>query len=186
MLQEQADRAYKKAQKQIKTYHFDTKGLKPRPDLLAYVESVLASPIEEIAEFDQELYLQYLREGHGRHKAARAAGGDPKVIKRRLRFDAVLREEVELAEEEASETIEDRLWQLATKDERWAMELWLKKRYKGRWGDEPTVVKHEGTVTHELSSGPLLEQIAQLQTNLQERKALMSGDIIDAELVEDE
>jgi alkanesulfonate monooxygenase SsuD/methylene tetrahydromethanopterin reductase-like flavin-dependent oxidoreductase (luciferase family) len=187
LLVEQADAGYKKFLRTIKNYHFDSKNLKPRADLLAYVDAIMAVPEQHAGTFDTELYIQNLRDGQSRHEAARNAGGDPKAIKRRLKFDATLREDVELAEEEFAEQVESRLAKLALADERWAMELWLKKRYKNRWGDDPSVVQHQGEIkhSHELTAAPIIDQINEFQKTLMQRAELPEA-YIDAEVIEDE
>lgn len=183
-LAETAETGYKRYKRIISRYKFSATGLSPQPELKAYVDAIMAAAIPA-AEFDEDVYIQNLQDGQGRHLAARNSGGDPRAVKRRLKFDIDLRERVELAEEEAAERLEEKLWTLANLGERWAMEAILKKRYKQRWGDDPTIVHHEGTVTHELSAAPLLEQIAQLESTLNNRMELTSGDYIDAEIVED-
>lgn len=191
-LQAHADLAYSDFTRVTADYCHDTADLTVNPRLLSHVDKILkkAMGVNKVRKssgsvsFDTELYLVHIREGVPPLKAARLMGLEPKELRKRIEFDTAFREAVELAEQEASEEIEEKLWFIAQSGERWAMEMWLKNRMKKRWGDE-TVVRHEGTVTHELGASPLVEQILALQGMLNKRLELQSGDIIDAEEVDE-
>lgn len=192
----QADNAMVEFDRIVATYCTSSVGLAADKKLLAHVNRVLkphkASKKTTSVDIPVEKFCELLREGRGRYSAARALDVDPKDVKRRMQFDQGFRDSVLMAEEEASEKIEEKLWNLATVDgEKWAMELWLKRRYKDRWGDEPQTLKIEGQVTHEIGTGSLLEQIAAIQAVLQNRAELTAGndpniiDLDDDDIIED-
>lgn len=173
----------------VARYRYDTVGLQADATLLEHANSSFLPAKNDSGELDVELYLDHIRSGKARLAAARLCGiEDTRFIKKRLQFDQSFRELVELAEEEAAEKIEEMLWTLANNGERWAMEMWLKKRNKDRWGEDVSVVRHEGTVVQELSAAPLVDQILALQAVLDKRAELTTGNsqsIIDVEVVED-
>jgi hypothetical protein len=192
-----ADAAMVEFDRVVSGYRFSTVGLAANPRLLAHANKSLLpakgkGKKSSNEDFDLEAFLNLLREGKPPIAAARAVHADPAHIKRRMQFDRPFRDAVELAESEAAERIEEKLYQLALRDEKWAMQEWLKKRYKDRWGDDPTIVQHQGTVNHEIGAAPLLDQIAALEATLRGRAELTEGsmsdsiDYIDAEVIEDE
>lgn len=173
-LQECADSAYISLKKSVSTYKYTAVGLAADAELLARADASFATS-EKQGEFPLDEYLQLLRNGRPRHLAAGQLGEDAEAVAKRIKFDIEFRDRVEFAEEIAGEIIEERLWSLAENSERWAMELVLKKRLKKRWGDDPSVIRHEGTVTSELSAAPIVEQILALQALLNQRAALSGG-----------
>lgn len=192
-----ADEAMVKHDRIVAKYRFSAVGLTADPKLKAHADKALAKvkkPKSDKghADFDTEAYFALLREGKPPIMAAREVGANPELVQRRMKFDRAFREAAELAESEAAERIEEMLYTLAMKGEKWAMQEWLKKRYKDRWGDDPTVVQHQGTVNHEIGAAPLLDQIAALEAVLKGRAELTEGnqsdsiDIVDAEIVEDD
>lgn len=173
-LQECADAAYILFEKRVSAYKFSAAGLTANAELLARADASFATTDAQ-GDFPIDAYLQLIRDGKPRHLAAEQVGENPEEVAKRIKFDLVFREKVVFAEEMAAEKIEERLWSLAENSERWAMELWLKKRLKPRWGDDPSVVRHEGTVTSELSAAPIVEQILALQGLLNQRAELSGG-----------
>lgn len=180
----------------VSRYKYNVTGLAANPKLLAHANKSLLPAKNKNGkrgdDIDVDAFLSLLREGKPPIAAAREIGADPAFIKRRIQFDRPFREAVELAEAEAAERIEEKLYQLALRDEKWAMQEWLKKRYKDRWGDDPAVIQHQGTVNHEISAAPLLDQIAALEATWRGRAELTEGspsnsiEYIDAEIIEDE
>lgn len=196
-LQAQADSAMAEVDRVAATYRFSSVGLAANKKLLAHADRVLkpkgSGKKTKSVDIPVERFCQLLREGKGRYSASRALDLDPVDVKRRLQFDQAFRDKVLMAEEEASEKVEEQLWKLATEDgEKWAMELWLKRRYKDRWGDEPQTIKIEGEIRHEIGTGSLMDQIAAIQTVLQNRAELTAGpdhnviDIDDADIIEED
>lgn len=188
----QADKAMVEFDRIVATYRTSSVGLTADKKLLAHADRVMKPKSKKTKSVDipVEEFCELLREGRGRYSAARALDVEPADVKRRLQFDQSFRDKVLMAEEEASEKVEEQLWELATKQgEKWAMELWLKRRYKDRWGDEAQTIKIEGEIKHEIGTGSLMEQIAAIQTVLQNRAELTTGhdpNVIDAEVVEDD
>lgn len=140
----------------------------------------------------QAEYLSSLARGMRRGEAAAAAEINTATVNAYRKKDpAFAAAEVE-AETLASEVIESALWELARGGHLTAIMFWLQNRAPGRWQDMRRVQKtvtHEGTVTHELEAGPLLERIQILQSRLTERAALRSGElgppVLDAETVDE-
>lgn len=76
-----------------------------------------------------------------------------------------------MAELESVERAEDKLWDAVENGEPWAVQMVLKARDPGRWGDRKSVdVQVSGRV--EVDAGPALERIEMLRAALQERAAL--------------
>lgn len=122
-------------------------------------------------EAAQEEYLTLIRAGHGRHWSARHVGIGPRTVQRLVKADREFAAAVALAEEEASEPVEAKLYEQAEAGEPWAVKMWLERRMQARWGAVPSVVKVEGEVTHEV--GPGLARVAQLAAQLEERRAAL-------------
>lgn len=132
----------------------------------------------------QTEYLALVRAGHGRHWSARHVGVSPRTVQRLVAADREFAAAVALAEEEASEPVEAKLYEAAESGEPWAVKMWLERRMQARWGAVPSVVKVEGEVTHEV--GPGLARVAQLAATLEERRAaLVEAGVSEARVVLD-
>ena len=82
----------------------------------------------------REVYLDLLRRGGRRHKAARAVGIDPQTAAIHMQKDAAFRGAVELAEMEADEAVENTLYATAVGGNIQAIQMWLYNRRPERWG----------------------------------------------------
>lgn len=145
----------------------------------------------------RERYFGLLRKCGRRMASARAVGVDPVTVWRARKVDPEFAELEALAELECFEKAETKLLEAVDNGEPWAVQMALKARDRGRWGDR-TSVEVSGSVTMEI--GPVLERIAMLQATLAARAALAgagheeapalgagaSSEIVDAELVDDE
>lgn len=130
-------------------------------------------------------YLDLLRAGHGRQSACRAIGINIETMRRYARASEEFRQQVADAEEEAAEPVEAKLYAAALNGEPWAVKEWLTKRMRARWGEEARKVDINVSGTVELEAGPALRDVAALAAALEERKALLAGDVIDVEVIEE-
>jgi hypothetical protein len=136
----------------------------------------------------RDQYVELLRQGRRRHEAARLVGVTPRTVSRRRKDDPAFDEECILAEQEATEKVEDVLYASALNGEPWAVQMVLKARDRDRWGERKSVdVAVSGTVVVEVESGERLERIRALEAELRRRalQAADDGDIVDAVLVEE-
>lgn len=134
----------------------------------------------------QEQFLMSLRDGKRRHSTARKLGVSPSLVAKFLELNPAFARAVQMAEEEYIELVETALYDAALNKEPWAVKEVLTKRNAKRWGDpgQKITVEHTGTVTHEIDDGHRAQQISTITERLRQR-ALMDGNIIDAEIVED-
>lgn len=167
----------KQRKRRLRTYNFSKEGLQPSAELLS---SYLA--VRKQQELD-ERYYALLREGIGRHKAARALGLDPLDIKKRIRVDAIFAEKVELAQEEAAERVAEIIHQAALDKDLKAAIKYLEVFYGAMWGPKDQKITVSGEVTHKLDGSPILDQIQALQAKAQERIQLQSN-VIDVKAIE--
>ena len=138
-------------------------------------------------------FLDLIAAGHGRFAACKVIGIHPETMRRFARASPEFIEALNLAEEQAAEPIEAKLYELALGGEPWAVKEWLTKRNKARWGDASRTVDIKVSGTVELEGGPgvraIASRVAELQRVLEERQRVLEiegGDIIDAYVVEDE
>ncbi len=140
-------------------------------------------------------YLEMLRKGFGRYKAQDFIGSDRRAVRYYLEIHPEFRDEILAAEEEASEPVENVLYQRAIDGEPWAVKMWLQGRMYQRWG-EKSVVKHEVSGTIEVTANNIIGELAELREKLLKRAALQleagapaieeEEDIMDAEVIEEE
>lgn len=134
-------------------------------------------------------YLSHLSDGIPRGAAAKLVEvGYKTVCDYRKKDPAFAAAEVE-AEAVATEPAEVKLREMAMDGHMVALMFYLQNRAPDRWKDMRRVEKkvtHEGTV--QLEAGKMLQNIAELQARLEERKALRAGpdpDVIDVEPIEE-
>lgn len=180
MLLRIAETTYAEHVSAVRSYVYDVSKSVANPQLL---EIANRTYVDEVIESDEDKYLNLIRAGHGRMSAAKLAEIPIDWIKLQLKSTSFLKK-VEIAEEEATEAIERNLWHAAKNGERWAIEMWLKKRNKTRWGDDPAVIKHEGTVVQEISASRIAEQISDIQNVLNQR--IQNENILELEGLEDD
>jgi hypothetical protein len=83
----------------------------------------------------KEAYLERLREGMRRGKAAQAVGVDRSTVWRAVQEDPEFAAAVDQAELDACEIIEDALFESAKKGNVTAQQVWLYNRHPDRWKD---------------------------------------------------
>jgi len=81
-------------------------------------------------------YLDLLRDGGRRHASARSVGISPWTAVNHMNEDEEFRNEVELAEMEANERVEDALFMAAESGNVTAIQVWLYNRAPDRWTDK--------------------------------------------------
>src|ERR1700733_14517546 len=89
-------------------------------------------------KFDQkrrELYLEKLRQGHGLTSAAQSVGCDPKTVKRYRQAHPTFQAEVDEAEIEALDPVENKLREMALGGNVLCIFYLLGNRSQGRWRD---------------------------------------------------
>ncbi len=79
--------------------------------------------------------LEALRTGHHRSSATRSAGLTYETLRARMRADPEFAREVENAEEDAHEAVEDALLRKAVAGDLVAIQVWLYNRSPDRWKD---------------------------------------------------
>jgi AcrR family transcriptional regulator len=125
-----------------------------------------------VANFTRELQTQYVQlvaSGKLRYKAAEAVGVTLPTIKRHYETDAVFRDAVDDAQEQANEPVENALYEAAVRGEPWAVKEWLSKRDRARWGDDKSLtITHQGALT--LNEGGVLPTVQALVERLQARQ----------------
>lgn len=134
-------------------------------------------------------YLTHLSNGIPRGASAKLVGVTLKTIADyRVKDPAFGAAELE-AEAVATEPAEVALRDLALSGHMTALMFYLQNRAPDRWKDMRQMsktVKHEGTVTHALEAGASIQNIMELQSRLEERRALKaapSDRIIDVEVL---
>ena len=83
----------------------------------------------------KEAYLERLREGMRRGKAAQAVGVDRSTVWRAVQEDPEFAAAVDQAELDACEIIEDALFESAKKGNVTAQQVWLYNRHPDCWKD---------------------------------------------------
>lgn len=83
-----------------------------------------------------QTYLGALRVGEGRHRAAKRLGLTARAVSAWLKVNPDRQLDVDDAEDEAVELVEDRLFEAATMGEPWAVQKWLTGRAPERWKPE--------------------------------------------------
>jgi hypothetical protein len=93
----------------------------------------------------REAYLQKLREGCRRGRAAEAVGVSRVTVCDAIRDDAAFADAVTQAELDACEPVEDALFKAATEDRNvTAIQVWLYNRRPDRWKDMRQIGKTDG------------------------------------------
>lgn len=141
----------------------------------------MPAPPPRFDESRRDVYLRLLREGRGRHQAAREVGVDPGTVVRYRAADAAFDEEATRAEEEAAEPVQAKLYEAALDGQPWAVKLWLGRRAQGRaggasWAEESRSVdvRVSGEVEHRVELGPAAARVAELRARLEERQAALA------------
>lgn len=117
-----------------------------------------------------------LREGIGHYQACRNIGVSPAEVKKRIDVDADFAEKVQEAEEEFLEQLEQQYIENAKAGGTRELTDILTKRYNRKWADRPAQVEISGTIEHDISALPLMEQIGVLHKILEERARLRQGE----------
>lgn len=127
-----------------------------------------------------------IADGMRPYRAADSLGFHRQAFSDLLRNDPDRVADVLAAEAVAAEAVEDALFKRALQGDARAASTWLGNRSPDRWRDIRRV-EVSGSVQHELEAGPMLERIAELQNRLKARQqlALESGDVIEAEVVDE-
>lgn len=120
-------------------------------------------PLNELVMDD---FVDLLRKGILRFAACNQLGITVAQVQNAYRANPDFRAEVDDALHEASEKVEDALFSAATSGEPWAVRLWLQSREKERWGPAPVKIQ----VSHELDGVALLESVAGLAAELEQRR----------------
>jgi len=81
-------------------------------------------------------YLELLRQGGRRYASAKAVGVTPQTVNAHVKDDPNFAKDVDEAEVEANEQVEDALFMTATSGNVTAMQVWLYNRAPGRWTDK--------------------------------------------------
>jgi hypothetical protein len=89
----------------------------------------------KFSEAKREQYLTELREGARRGAAAESVGISRETARVWMRDNAAFREQVEQAEMDANELVEDALFQAASSGNVTAIQVWLYNRTPERWRD---------------------------------------------------
>jgi hypothetical protein len=125
----------------------------------------------------KQVFLKAISQGVLRFEAARRANTTVANVKRHLKADPEFAAAFDDAQLEASEPVENVLYDAAKRGEPWAVTKWLAARDKERWA-EPTKsveVKHSGTV--QLEPGQTaLSAVGALIEALKERQAIRTGE----------
>lgn len=117
----------------------------------------------------QEKYLDLLRKGTTKIKAARAVGVAPGTVRRLRQADADFAQLELLARAEATEVVEGVLYEAATQDrEPWAVKMWLAANDRETYGQQAKEVHVKGEVQHVHVT---LTEIERLQQQLSGRAA---------------
>lgn len=103
----------------------------------------------------QAQYLDLLRQGLRRGKAAEATGVTRQLVNKYIHENEAFAAEVDKAEMDAVELVEDALWKAATGGNVVAIQVWLYNRAPGRWADRRHVVTEDISV--------IVEQLADAQ-----------------------
>jgi AcrR family transcriptional regulator len=125
-----------------------------------------------MSAFTHELKTQYchlIASGKLRYDAAKRTGVSLATVKRHYETDAVFRDAVDDAQDQANEPVENALYEAAVRGEPWAVKEWLSKRDRARWGEDKTLtVTHQGALT--LNEGGVLPSVQALVERLQARQ----------------
>ena len=113
---------------------FKIPGIQPSPEPAA-VEVVGRRPYK-FTEERKRAYLDLLRQGGRRHASARSIGISPWTVVNRMNSDPKFAAEVEKAEMEANETVENALYEAALSGNVIACQVWLYNRMSERWKDK--------------------------------------------------
>lgn len=123
-------------------------------------------------------YLNLLRQGHRRQRAARAIGVVPSTVARYAQQDPTFVEAVSLAEMEAHEAVEESLYNTALAGNTTAIIFYLTNRMPDEWRDRRNarVIVNPG---QQADSRDVIE----VPSTLGEALGLAAGDEIDAALL---
>lgn len=131
-----------------------------------------------------EAWFDMVSKGVRRYTALKACGLDYHAYRIRRERDPEFRKREAAAESASLEGVEDALWAAATKGNMMAIMFLLQNRDPERWQDRRGKVTHEHVGRVEIEAGARLERIGELMEALAERRALASGAVVDAEVVE--
>jgi hypothetical protein len=114
----------------------------------------------------KKVYLESLRQGLRRGKAAEAAGVSRVIVWMHMRDDPEFAALVDQAELDACEIVEDALFQKARQGNIVACQVWLYNRHPDRWKDQ-RAINRQDPVDAFLSRlpQPLADQLRQILAN---------------------
>lgn len=130
-----------------------------------------------VSDEELERYLVLRRKGFGHYKACRQLSLNARDMNKRMDLDAEFAADVEAAEGEWLEGLEEMYIEMAESGDTKALANILEKRYK-QYSPKAQKLEIEGKITHELDGAPLMDQIAQLSSVLAQRAALREGGTI--------
>lgn len=143
----------------------------------------------KFGEEEQELYLNSLRSGNLKHASARKAGVSYRTILRYKQVNEDFATQERMAMGEALEEVEKVLHDMALEGDIGAIKMWLQAHGRSTYNDKKVVELDATPAAVEASKAEALARVADLQKTLAERHAdlqqIGSGDIIDAEIVDD-
>lgn len=131
-----------------------------------------------------EKYLANLAAGQRISVAARNAGLAYTTVTTARRTDPTFKERERDAETQASEPIEDALYEAGISGNVPAAIKWLEKRSAERWPSDKTIIETKATI--EIDASDRIGSILAMMAQLQQRAELGSGDYIDVEATEPE
>ena len=132
----------------------------------------------------QRIYLDSLRAGNLKHESARMAGVSFDTVKRRRKADPDFAEAEQMAMEEAREGIEKVLYDMARQGDISAIKMWLTAHDRSTYGQKQTVEIDASTSALEMSRNDALAAAANLQRELQARRAELEAEVVDVEWTE--
>ena len=95
----------------------------------------------KIGNKKKEAFLDELRKGLRRGKAAEAVGISRETVRLAINSDVSFAAKVDQAELDACELVEDALFNQATKGNTTAIQVWLYNRWPERWQDQRNMNK---------------------------------------------
>lgn len=114
----------------------------------------------------KEDFVELIRRGVLKYDAATRLGVSVPQIEYAVRNDPDFRADLEDAQREATEPVENALYEAAKAGEPWANKFWLAHADPVKWGDKPKQI----TITHELDGTALLQSVAGIREELETRR----------------
>ncbi|MGH7744422.1 MAG: hypothetical protein ACREQ5_06310 [Candidatus Dormibacteria bacterium] len=116
-----------------------------------------------------DCYLDLIRKGEGLSRAARRLNVDPRTMRDNRKMNPEFDEMVKMAEAEAAEPVEIKLYQAALDGEPWAVRMWLERRSSERWSAPAASVN----VNVQAGLAPGTERLLALAAQLEARRAML-------------